>query len=65
MSLKEVVKRAGESITKIGIQGKERVLPKISHLVPRVEHIIVLVCARESHLYADVAVHTSTIAFTL
>lgn len=46
--LQKIHKRACESIAKIGIQGEERVLPEISHLVPRVEHVVVLVCAGES-----------------
>lgn len=46
--LQKIRKRACESIAKIGIQGEERVLPEISHLVPRVEHFVVLVCAGES-----------------
>lgn len=46
--LQKIGERACESIVKIGIQAEERVLPEISHLVPRVEHVVVLVCARES-----------------
>lgn len=51
----EAAERTGKGATEVGVEAVERVLPEIGNLIPRVEHVVVLVCPGEGQLYAYVA----------
>lgn len=55
--LEELAELIRERVLQVGEEAEERVLPQLRHLVPRVEHLLVLVGAGEGELYPRAAVH--------
>lgn len=63
--LKQVLKRTRERITNTLKQTVEGVLSEVFNLVPRVQHIFILICSWKGQLYAHVAVNGSAISIAL
>lgn len=52
-----------ERVPEIGIELEEGILAEVLDLVPRVEHGLVLVRARECQLYADATIYRTPSVF--